>query len=892
MKILFFVRHFSYLRNFESVVRELASRGHTLHLSADLEESLGGREMVERIAQEYPAVTVGWTPIRASGAWSELTRKLRLGLDYLRFLDSRYDETPHLRSRARWRAPGFIVTLASLPGVRSIIGLKSLAVLLRGFERALPRSALLDAYIREHNPDLILITPLVDLGSPQADHFASARALGIRTILCVGSWDHLSSKALLRQIPDGVFVWNDVQKQEAIDLHRVPEDRIVVTGAQCYDQWFDRRPSRTRSEFCLRVGLEPEQPYVTWVCSSLFRKTVNEAEFVEQWIQALRASPDERLRNVGILIRPHPARLDEWKHVDLTGYKNVAFWGSHPIDPESKDDYFDSLYHSTAVIGLNTSAFLEAGIVGRPVHTLLFPEISVTNQEGTIHFHYLLNVNGGLLHVSRSFDEHLSQLSEGLASGVVEDTKSQRFTETFIRPFGLNQSATPRFVEAVERFSRLGFMPRDRVGRLATGIVRVLLLPWLLLMHLKVASQPWRKELGYRFRKSARHYSKQFWLQIKTYAAVKIKGKRVYEGRRVSKGANVTPKLGKPRDPSKSLSFPGISEVEEVRGAITMLGRQRSPIIVGPWLTETGFELLYWIPFLAWAKTYAGLRDDQLYVVSRGGCASWYQKITSNYCDILSFYSPDEFRRLNEERTQQHRGRFKHMDVSAFDEAILGRVRETLGLDKTRLLHPALMYTLFNVYWRQMAPLTLVEAFTSFSTLSPVDTVNLDGHLPDKYVAVKFYSNMALPDSSENREMIAEILRELTKTTDVVILNTGQKFDDHTEYPVEVRSRIHTVEHLMTPQNNLEIQTKIISRATAFVGTYGGFSYLAPLLGTDTLAFFSHATGFRWDHLELAKRVFSSVNGGSFVALDARDRGVIRLGFSDGIKTSVDVTGT
>src|SRR5688500_20227957 len=62
MKILLLARHFSYLRNFESAVVELAERGHTIHLTADREESLGGAAMVERLAALYPQITVGWTP--------------------------------------------------------------------------------------------------------------------------------------------------------------------------------------------------------------------------------------------------------------------------------------------------------------------------------------------------------------------------------------------------------------------------------------------------------------------------------------------------------------------------------------------------------------------------------------------------------------------------------------------------------------------------------------------------------------------------------------------------------------------------------------------------------------------------------------------------------------
>jgi hypothetical protein len=89
MKVLFIARHYSYLRLFESAVVELAARGHDLVLAADREEALGGRQMVERIAAAHPNVRLTEAPGRHAGAWSELARRIRLGLDYLRFLDSR-----------------------------------------------------------------------------------------------------------------------------------------------------------------------------------------------------------------------------------------------------------------------------------------------------------------------------------------------------------------------------------------------------------------------------------------------------------------------------------------------------------------------------------------------------------------------------------------------------------------------------------------------------------------------------------------------------------------------------------------------------------------------------------------------------------------------------------
>ena len=877
MKILFLARHFSYLRLFESAIAELAERGHAIHLSADREESLGGAGLVERLAARYPAVTVGWTPGRRPGAWADLGRKLRLGIDYLRFLDSRYDGAPRLRGRSEERTPPLVRWFARLPLLRTPDGRRAIGWVLRQFEQAVPRSREIEAFYREQAPDLVLITPLVDLGSPQLDHYLSARALGLRTGLCVASWDHLSSKSLLRASPDLVTVWNDTQKQEAIQLHRLPAERIVVTGAQCYDLWFGRRPSRSREEFCEHAGLDPTRPFVLYVCSSLFKKTANEARFVERWIQHARGSVDPVLREAGLLVRPHPRRLDEWYQVDLTEFKNVALFGSHPVDPSTKDDYFDSLYYASAVVGLNTSAFLEAAVVGKPVLSILLPEISAENQEGTIHFRYLLEVGGGLLETARSLEDHVGQLAATLADPAPGMERARRFTEAFIRPQGLDEPSTPRFARAVEEVTRV---PAPAlVGAPPAAIVaRTLLLSWLVLAQIRHSTQPMRKETQYKYRRFRRHAKKQVLLKIRHFAVARLKeivGEEPPEPRQES-GAILTPKLNRHRDPAKSLLFPGVVEVDETREIVTMLGRQDRPIIVGPWLTEAGFELLYWIPFLAWVKSYANLHDDQLIVVSRGGAAPWYRHVTPHYHDILSLYSADEFRLRNEARVHDQKGRLKHIDIGEFDCEIIERVKRARGLGKVKILHPSLMYNLFNVFWRQQAPITLVEAFSVFRQLQKLPLGELATHLPRDYVAVKLYANAALPQSAANSAFMAQVLTDITQTTDVVLLNTGQRYDDHSDFAPLLRKRLHTVEHLMTPETNLDVQTRIICGAKAFVGTYGGFSYLAPFYGTNTVAFFSNPTAFRFDHLEVSKRVFYSLRSGSFVPLDTKDVGVIR----------------
>ena len=441
MRVLFVARHFMYFRNFESVIELLAERSHDVHLLADEEEALGGRALVERMAAKYDGVSFGLTPPPDDEAMSALAAMLRLGIDAFRFTDPRYLDTPMIKDRAFERTPCFALSMLGMPG--SQLGVHVLSAI----ERAVPRRTELDRYIAELRPDVVLVTPLIGVGSEQLDHLRSARAAGIPTALCVWSWDHLSSKALLRDLPDRLLVWNETQRDEAISMHHVSADRVIVTGAQCFDKWFDRAPSRSQAEFCQSVGLSDDRPFFLYVCSALFKGSPSEPLFVRKWVEAVRQSSDPRVRDAGVLVRPHPQRMYEWNDVGVSDLPNVAFSGANPLTRDAKNDYFDALHHCAGVVGLNTSALVEASIADHPVHTILVPEFR-GSQDGTLHFHYLMSAGGGMLHVATGLDAHLSQLGATLRRET--RNKNRAFVEAFIRPRGRGTAATPVFVEAVE----------------------------------------------------------------------------------------------------------------------------------------------------------------------------------------------------------------------------------------------------------------------------------------------------------------------------------------------------------------------------------------------------------------------------------------------------------
>jgi hypothetical protein len=453
LKILFIMRHSGFVRNFESTLRMLCERGHRVHvafLNDDRHWLVDTTNIAQQLCGEYPLFSRGTAPVR-DDAWGVLGRELRGTLDYLRYLTPLYRNAPKLRARAAKDVSAAVLQMTQRGPFASRPGLAVLAAWYRLLEGSIPVGDEIDAFVAEQQPDLLLISPLIEPGSPQREYVRAARARRIRTVLCVGSWDNLTNKGLIHGRFDLVTVWNDHMRKEAVELHGVRADRVAVTGAQQFDHWFTWQPSTSREAFCARVGLDATQPYLLYLCSSKF-VAPDETRFVRQWIRELRESSSPRLRSVGVLVRPHPQNEEQWSQFDASDLAHCAIYpkaGAIPIDTASKADYFDSIYHSAAVVGINTTAEIESAIVGRQVYTLLAAEFNET-QVGTVHFHYLREAGGGLVHVARDFREHLLQLDAALQASVEGDPRCRRFVEAFIRPQGIDVASTPKLVDAIE----------------------------------------------------------------------------------------------------------------------------------------------------------------------------------------------------------------------------------------------------------------------------------------------------------------------------------------------------------------------------------------------------------------------------------------------------------
>jgi len=301
-----------------------------------------------------------------------------------------------------------------------------------------------------------------------------------------------------------------------------------------------------------------------------------------------------------------------------------------------------------------------------------------------------------------------------------------------------------------------------------------------------------------------------------------------------------------------------------LRKALRLVENRDRDVIVGPWTGEVGFELLYWIPFLNWLVEQ-GFDSRRMVVVSRGGAGCWYRHLTSRYVDILDIVSPADFQSQTDgPKKQFQRGTFDHHLVDAV------RARMNLAADAP-VLHPSAMYRLFHALWRRQASTELVQSFTVHKPLDAGDDpVVLDEPLPAGYVTAKFYFSKAFPDSGKNRRAVKDLLRTVSRDVPVALLTASTRIDDHADFDATQGSGIHVIDTHRRPHENLTLQTRVIAGSRGFLGTYGGFSYLAPFLGVRSLSVFSRRDAFEHHHLECAYRVFDRLMPGGFLALDRR----------------------
>lgn len=444
LNILFVAHNYAGLHNFDDCIRGLLRSGHRVTIG--LPEAKAGRGQRPR---EWRGGDVEFrhAPRSRGDRWELTANYVRKGRTYLLYRKGVFAQAAFLKDRVDETTPRSVKAFFEQSWVKRWPSLADLAC--RALEAGIPAAESAKTFIKGIKPDVVLITPYIAPSTRyQIEYAKAARELGIPVGVAVHSWDNLTSKEAIQVHPDRLLVWNKTQLKEAVSLHGMPASRISVTGGMRFAKFFNAVPDVSKEEFCESVGLDPEKPIITYLGSS-YTIAPDEHVFLWRWIEALRTAPDPSVRECNVFVRPHPHNSTIWDHWPKTPHPGVALWDGKGNDVRG---VIESVGHCAAVVGINTTAMLEAAALSKPILTVVDDDLRAGQAE-RIHFSYLTSVAGGLVTPANGLDEHVGHLKAILAGDRSFSGKSDRFAKAFLRPPFPYRSPVKAFQKAVERLA-------------------------------------------------------------------------------------------------------------------------------------------------------------------------------------------------------------------------------------------------------------------------------------------------------------------------------------------------------------------------------------------------------------------------------------------------------
>jgi hypothetical protein len=234
LKVLFFLPDIAHFRVFENLLQALLGAGHQVFVAFDRHRkglAAADAALLDELGRKHPSFDHRQLPARP-GLWRIAASAIRRSLDYFRYLEPEYADAGELREQARARAPRVMRALLFLPPFRWAAGRRALGWLLRRVEAALPRPAGIKSFVSEQAPDVVLVSPLVESASGQADYVRVAAAARIPSVLVAASEEDLTSKGEIRDAPTLTVTADEERIDEVVRFQGLPRDRIVAVGAQ------------------------------------------------------------------------------------------------------------------------------------------------------------------------------------------------------------------------------------------------------------------------------------------------------------------------------------------------------------------------------------------------------------------------------------------------------------------------------------------------------------------------------------------------------------------------------------------------------------------------------------------------------------------------------------
>lgn len=453
MKILFVLDNYSKYFSIDDVVRELYQRGHEISIIMGMDDKKDvPDDAIQKAKIDLPNMQI--EPLLKRKFLRTFARDIRELLNYAHILNNEATRQWDVAKWNRFFHPLVWRLLISDTGKKRLKD-RAFQKILRSIEQKIPAQPRIKNQIKRHKPDLVIALPLVNADSRENEYIQASLALGIPCVYSMYSWDNIESKATFQSRPNYNIVWNKSLADQLASGHDIPSDRIFITGAPRFDRLLDAKNEYVlpREEFCKRAGIDANRKYFLYVAStflvnSKFTKALNEDKIVLEIAAAFQKNP--RTSAVDMLVRPHPNNTGIVKTILEKKPDNISIYPKHGEFPDTEQKrmmFYNSIYHGVAVVGVNTTAFLEASALDKPCVTIITESFGETQQ--VPHFHHLIDAD--FLELANGTEELTDCISKILDGVDSRSDQRHAFVENFLRPLEPNRSASEAYADLVEK---------------------------------------------------------------------------------------------------------------------------------------------------------------------------------------------------------------------------------------------------------------------------------------------------------------------------------------------------------------------------------------------------------------------------------------------------------
>jgi hypothetical protein len=227
---------------------------------------------------------------------------------------------------------------------------------------------------------------------------------GVRAIAVDASWDNFTNKVIPVRRVDRLIVWNDLMKQQAIELHGYRPEDIRVAGTPQWDLYFREKTPVARDAFFRRIGADPARRLVTLTTTPL-----ELYPHYERLIELLVSAMDERRwpEPVQVLVRVHPrddvARYARFAHtphllIEKPFRETVRAGDGMAVEftTDTQRHLAATMRHSDVVIQVASTIAIEAAVFDTPVVNVSFdgaaPSSFVRSARRYLEFTHFANI--------------------------------------------------------------------------------------------------------------------------------------------------------------------------------------------------------------------------------------------------------------------------------------------------------------------------------------------------------------------------------------------------------------------------------------------------------------------------------------------------------------------